>query len=134
MKRLLKKAVRETKITNLLVIDNDNVLIEEDAFSFFEENLLETIRSSAIDDKNGTLVIHCVMDRSSFEQHVGYPVDDATCKVVANAFSNNSAFVSAIAEGFEEVAKDLGHIANVAKVDFEFGDGVFHTIAVMSKG
>lgn len=133
MKRLKKKAVKETNITNLLVVDDTDISVSDDVFLFFEDNLLDTVRSVANDDKNGTLVIHCVMDRALFEQHVGYPVDDATCKVVTKAFTH-AEFMTAIIDKLEDLAKELGHSGAVVKVDFDFGDGVFHVIAILSKG
>jgi hypothetical protein len=129
----MKRAVKETKITNLLVINNDDISIDESVFQFFEDNLLETIRSAAVDEKNDVIVIHCVMDRSLFEQHVGYPVDDATCKIVAGTFKR-AEFIATMTDELESISKELGYsVASVVKIDFEFGDGVFHTIAILSK-
>ena len=134
MKRLMKKAdFKEIKMQDLIRIEGNTITLADDIYSFFEDNLLNTIRNISYDEKNDVIVAHFVLDRASLEDYTNHPIDDATCKIVAKTLISNEEFMQVMNEKVEDRLREIGHEVTVFNIDFEFGDGVFHLIITCTK-
>jgi len=80
LKKLAYSKVRS--LPNIFSIENEKVQLNKDVVKFIEDNFLQTRRNLGFDENGQVIVAHYVLDRSSIEEYLGAPIDDATCKLI----------------------------------------------------
>lgn len=128
--KLAKRSQQDVKLPDLFQLDNKEIILEQDVQKYFTDSLLETVKSLTVEG-NGVGVLHCILAKEEFEYWTDAQLDDATCKVITKGFKEQD-FIETMKMKIEELLHKKGHPLEVEDVEFEYNDGVFHTIAICS--
>jgi hypothetical protein len=132
MIRLKKIAQRNVRILpNVFSIKNEEVNLNSYVVEFIEKNFIQTRRNLAFDEVGRVLVSHYVLDRMNLEEYLGGPIDDATCKIILDILPDYTK--QNLNDKIVEKLQKEGFESKVYKVNYEYGDGVFHVLCMLTE-